>query len=263
MNMQEILAAGLDSDCDCNFGLVSGGYCTKCESGRRRARSAQAKLEKQQKPVSLVWEVDPVLSLPKKYRNLNWETFDAKAGEDDQKLYGRAVAEKFGKNGFVDVDGYELYGLFLYGEQVGAGKTGLACLAALEYARAHNQPIEFLDYYDLLGRVGSMPYEQLEARIVQLCDCPILVLDDLGNPDRADGATGDTAKETARRIEVAGRIINHRTMEEMFTIVTSNLPIFEGDCPLRQQWGDRIYSRILGDMFCASMGGRDMRIRKV
>ncbi|MFF4534290.1 ATP-binding protein [Streptomyces sp. NPDC001407] len=82
-------------------------------------------------------------------------------------------------------------------------------------------------YAEMRPRQGADP-EWMLRRIIRV---PVLILDDLG-----------AAKSSEWTEELTYRLINQRSIHQLPTLVTSNLPIRD----LRAQIGDRVASRLTG-----------------
>ena len=158
-------------------------------------------------------------------------------------------------------------GLYLMGN-TGRGKSYLAA-AILRWAitiqllkRSELEPLndavnrivkdyQFIDVSTYLHRIRetfSAGSKESESDLVDnLCNCKILVLDDLG-----------ISKPTEWANQVFDMVINFRynTQKTRRTIITSNLPL----ATLSDRYGDRIASRIAGMCDVFEIGGTDRRL---
>ncbi len=119
--------------------------------------------------------------------------------------------------------------LFLYGP-CGTGKTHLAVAIARYTMQMHNMSVYFAVVPDLLDHLRSTfdpaSGSVYDKRFNDIKNAQLLVLDDLGT---------ENATPWAR--EKLYQVINHRYMEQLPTVVTSNVDLRKVD--------DRIMSRIL------------------
>lgn len=129
------------------------------------------------------------------------------------------------------------------GGPVGVGKTYLA-LAAARLRHDAGEDVWFVPMVELLDalRPNGDP-----AALSAAMDVDVLVLDDLGAERPTDWS--------AERLYA---IVNRRWLEERPTVVTTNLAARE----LRAEVGDRIYSRLMGDVVTIGLTGDDLRRRR-
>lgn len=144
-----------------------------------------------------------------------------------------------------------LKGLFLYGG-VGTGKTFMASLIAQEFLRA-DQDVRFFDMPGLLSKIRATFGDKLFPTndfIDEICDCDLLILDDIG-----------AEKVTDWSVEQLYMIVNRRYNMRLPLIATSNLH----EEALQKRLGDdvtaeRIISRLKGMTISAFFGIKDWRV---
>jgi hypothetical protein len=149
-------------------------------------------------------------------------------------------------------------GLFLYGKP-GTGKSALAWWAVQKRGWGL-----WLTWNDLLGKIQN-EWEGREALIEAAQNAPVLFLDDLGDPYSTNGRVTDD------RRNILFRIINHRLIHQLPTIITSNLANdveMEGpkanvirtvEAKLIQQFDDRITDRLKELCHFVAMEGANLR----
>ena len=136
--------------------------------------------------------------------------------------------------------------LLIYGP-TGTGKSHLAA-AAWNHLRNTGIPacmVRVPDLLDAFRPSGGEDWERRERmRVVQTVDC--LVLDDLGTQKTTDWVT-----------EIIYRIVEHRSNEELPTIITTNTTLEDLEM-LGASW-PAIVSRITGQAELVPMVGKDYR----
>lgn len=142
-------------------------------------------------------------------------------------------------------DGPDGRNLLLFGP-VGTGKTH-AAIAACRPPFDRGKHVRFLPVVELLDqlRPGGP-----EGALDELSHVDLLVLDDLGT-ERATDWTG----------ERLGALVNRRWLEELPTVVTTNLPPAAPGVvdTLEDAVGPRTYSRLVGGAVAIQLGGHDLR----
>lgn len=163
-------------------------------------------------------------------------TFESFFPESDEQKKAYEYAHDFAER----PDGW----LVLLGS-FGAGKTHLA--AAIGNRRLElGQPAVFVVAPDLLDHLRSTFSPNSDTQFDDLWESvkstPLLILDDLG-----------TQTTTPWASEKLFQILNHRYMERLPTVITTNVPL--------EDMGDRLASRMAHPELSVvvSLGGRDLR----
>lgn len=127
---------------------------------------------------------------------------------------------------------------------VGTGKT-YAAMAAARLALDRGWNVRFHPVIELLDRIRPGGDDRT---LDVAAGCHLLVLDDLG---------GERPSEwTAERLYL---ICNRRWLEQRPTVVTSNLDAADGQGPLVDAVGARLYSRLVDGAVVARLAGPDRR----
>jgi DNA replication protein DnaC len=140
-------------------------------------------------------------------------------------------------------------GLYL-GGGVGTGKTHLAVALMNELIRYKRVPCLFVTIPELLDNLRGTydnPNRNIDEWMEAVKNADFLVLDDLGSE-----------KATAWVQERLFVIINHRYLESLPTVITSNTPPIN----LASQVGERTASRILSMSTGIEFEGADYRYKK-
>lgn len=133
---------------------------------------------------------------------------------------------------------------------VGTGKTWAAVAAARQWCTLRWRTLQhtpgppslvFAPVVELLDDMRPGGQDQLGRWALA---CPLLILDDMG-AERATEWAGE---------RLYG-IVNRRWLDELPTIVTTNVPAEQ----LSDQLGDRVLSRLAGDALVLRMTGKDRR----
>lgn len=183
-----------------NFGRIIPCVCQKRHEDKRHREKLEA------------------MSNLNAYAACTFETFD-------QDLPGVAEAYRVAKQYSEDMQGW----LLLTG-QCGTGKTHLAAAIANVFIDNVGQPALFRNVPDLLDSLratfapsSTEPYDE---RLNMIRDAPLLILDDLGTENATPWAT-----------EKLFQILNHRYIEQLLTVITTNHDLGEIE--------ERILSRVL------------------
>lgn len=210
------------------------------EIGSRCLRLARERAEKhsplqKQKPVVYRFTIDQVF-LPARYRNCSFETF-----KGNDPLVKRVKAS-------MDRD----ESLVLIGN-TGCGKTHLA-IAAMRHGVDTGKMgpgLIFIPVPELLLKIRATfrdgARETEEEIIDRYSRCPFLVLDDLG-----------AEKTSEFSIATLELIINRRVMEDIQTVITTNLTLDE----IEEKLSARIASRLV-EMNCIKIAMPDYRKRRI
>lgn len=183
--------------------------------------------------------------IPKRFQGLFLWNFPG--GPEGNRNY--ALTERFLQGGYIEQGS----GLYLYSEQVGTGKTTVACTIANEYLvhemwAANLQPLVAYvvvpEFLDRIRESWSDPDEELYDLLENIRTVPLVIWDDIG---------AERPSEWVR--ERLYTLINHRYTEELANIFTSNLPLER----LGEQLGPRIASRIRGMCMAVEVTGPDHR----
>lgn len=139
--------------------------------------------------------------------------------------------------------------LFLTGP-TGTGKTYLSnCIARAVTAKCHSVfYTNAADLFDLFSEkhFGGTENELAAGRIEEAYRCELLIIDDLGSE------MGSSF--TNSRLFM---IINHRLSSRLSTIISSNLSLNQ----IRNNYGDRVVSRLMGNYTVLPFYGADLRLR--
>ncbi|NMC28708.1 MAG: ATP-binding protein [Pelolinea sp.] len=160
------------------------------------------------------------------FRAMTFETFNIH-GRTNEKDANKSleVAFQTAKNFAARPNGW----LFLTGK-FGCGKTHLAAAIANEVIQngTHTLFLTVPDLLDWLRYAFSGEDASFEERFSEIRDVPFLVLDDLG-----------TQNSTPWAEEKLFQIINHRYVNRLHTVITSNLDIAEIDERISSRINDR------------------------
>ncbi len=160
------------------------------------------------------------------FKSMTFDTFHVEGrGTKKDSNKSLEVAYQNAKSFAAEPKGW----LFLTGK-FGCGKTHLAAAIANEVIQ-NGMPTLFLTVPDLLDwlRYAFSGQEiSFESRFAEIRDIPFLVLDDLG-----------TQNATAWAEEKLFQIMNHRYVNKLPTVITSNLEIAEIDERISSRLNDR------------------------
>jgi DNA replication protein DnaC len=200
----------------------------KCEGDKDRAIEARLQQEERQRKLDTLFQQS---RLGEKFKNATFENY--KRREDTEKVYQflKKYAENFRDYGSKSV---------LLLSHPGTGKTLLAS-CVVNHLLSKNITAVFVDVPDLLGKITATynsDSKETEERILWgLCECDLLVLDDIG-AERHKVAGADAADDWAN--EKLYRIINGRYKDSKPILYTTNNSLKM----LNTRLGDRTFSRI-------------------
>lgn len=144
---------------------------------------------------------------------------------------------------------YKGQNLFLYGPP-GLGKTFLCSCIAQELLE-REVPVLYQTAYRLFSVLEDARFkkdETCEALSEQFYDIPVLMIDDLG-----------TEFVTSYTSAVLFDLINARAQNKKSTVISTNL----GLAQIKEQYSDRVQSRIFGDYRLLQFFGSDIRKQKM
>lgn len=143
------------------------------------------------------------------------------------KLWAEGAAITYNELGIEDLSGSDDYArrsLVFYGP-AGTGKTTLAA-AALKERIAREGAGLMVEFYDLMNAIQaaySSEGAESSALLMAAQDAPLLMLDDLGDPDRGQHKTRERFAETDDKRLKLYNIVNRRCKMNAPTIFTTNL----------------------------------------
>ncbi|HOU22692.1 MAG TPA: hypothetical protein PLN42_00405 [Anaerolineae bacterium] len=203
--------------------------------------------------------------IPDRFLTLGFDTIpeERRAGKELAVAAGRMFAER-GHVVPAEVRAYDLSqnhvdrrqkpGLCFVGKP-GVGKTGILSVAfRARLGRCAGLWIELYEFFNAVqsqyGREGG----DADARVEAAKTAPLLFLDDVGDPDRRDGA-GAVRAETDDRRRLLWEILDFRHGRELPTLMTSNLSRSDFEV----QWGTRLAARAWEMCWVVPVTGCDLR----
>lgn len=190
----------------------------------------------------------PMTFYDKNYSSFNWDIYRDQNGRVINTSQKRAVVENFIKN-------YHQWkqkglGLYIYSKTKGSGKTFLSSCICNELMELYGIRTRFVNATNLLDISQSgdktSPDEYKREPIKLLCNCELLVIDDLGQK-----RTGYDWMN-----EILYRIADDRMTQRLVTIYTSNEQIHE------VALDDRTISRIDKTSIVISLPEYNVRLRE-
>ncbi len=195
--------------------------------------------------INMIYEQSHIKNLLKteNFSALSYEYYE---GENLEKFTKAVqICQNFVKSFYLDYRN-----LFFYGT-VGTGKSFLSCCVAKELMDQGNLVIYFsaARLFDALSKstFDKDNNESLVGISDDICDCDLLIIDDLG--------TEPTNSFVSSQLFSC---LNNRHMRKKSTIITTNLSLGE----LRDRYSDRIFSRITSNYDVCKLTGRDIRMQK-
>lgn len=149
---------------------------------------------------------------------------------------------------FVETFSNQFQNLLIYGD-TGTGKTFLSNCVAKELLEREYSVIYFTTFelFELFEKATFSDNQQIREDSVQLFDCDLLIIDDLG--------TELTNSFTTTQLFIC---LNQRILRKKSTIISTNLSLPQ----LADLYSERIFSRITSYYQIIKMFGADIRIRK-
>lgn len=171
----------------------------------------------------------PTAYYKSKLSEFDWNIYQDNQGKQIDTTKQRRIVKEF-------IDQFEAWerrgmGLYIHSKMRGSGKTFLASCICNSLIEKYPMKTKFVSASELIeiqkqGTSTGTEYER--DPIEMLCDCKLLVIDDLGQKQSGADWTND----------ILFRIMDNRMQKSLVTIITSNLSIAE------LQIDDRIVDRI-------------------
>ena len=149
------------------------------------------------------------IGVPFQLRELKFADYVRLCGNDNGKKAAIGAIKFHYANGHVN----DKRGIMLYGPS-DRGKTGALSPLFLHYLGQEHRGL-WVQYSDLLSHLKNFDDGQLDQRMNEVKNTPLLFLDDLGDP-MAEKVTDYTR-------QVIFQILDHRCNRRLMTFVTSNL----------------------------------------
>ncbi len=128
--------------------------------------------------------------------------------------------------------------------KTGVGKTHLSLAIANEVLKK-GYGVVYVTAQEFLSKIEKEHFGRADGDTIEmLCDCDLLIIDDLG-----------AEFQTQFTISAVYNLLNSRIMEGKPTIISTNLSPAE----LAQNYGDRVSSRIIGNFDPLRFDGNDVR----
>jgi DNA replication protein DnaC len=191
----------------------NGGHASKVESAKRTADIPQAYYDS-------------------RYSAFDWSVYRNSDGQMLNLSKHKVLIDSF----INDFDRWEQkgQGLYIWSRTKGSGKTFLASCICNELMAKNPMRTKFVSATNLLNiakSADSTSYNEYERDPIKLlCNCKLLVLDDLGQKNTGAEWMND----------ILFRIFDERYQKKLVTIVTSNIKLNSLD--LDDRVVDRIYS---------------------
>lgn len=170
----------------------------------------------------------------------------------DHASDGAAVIGAIIAGNTVKLGGYAKPGVLLQGS-TGTGKSSLLYVLYKHYAGI-GVPVAWVNYNDLINRIRETYLDGYQGpSIAALCAplgrVPVLILDDIGSETRQTVMAEDA-------VEAMRLIFEARYNAQLITGGSTNLLTAER---VKEQFGNRVYSRMAGNMHFIEMTGLDLR----
>lgn len=177
------------------------------------------------------------------FEHLSFDYYEGKDLEHFKKIYTKA-------RNYVEEFANTYRNLFFYGN-VGSGKSFLSCCIAKEILKQGYEVFYFssVSLFDTLANFTfrSADKQELAGFTERLKQCDLLIIDDLG-----------TELTNAFVSSELFTILNERDFAKKATIISSNIRLED----LRDQYSDRIFSRVISNYDIVRFEGDDIRKQK-
>ena len=169
-------------------------------------------------------------NLPVAYYDASIEHFKWDAYTDANGVIDTSKQEKYIKSFIKDFEKWQEkgIGLYIYSKTRGTGKTYLASCICNALMVKYKLTTKFVSASDLIDLAQKKPRQGEIAPIDVMCECKILVLDDLGQKNTGSEWQND----------ILFKILDSRYQKKLVTLFTSNLKVSE------LGMDDRLTSRI-------------------
>jgi len=160
-----------------------------------------------------------------------------------------AAVSAFITNGYATDPATQRYkpGMVLSGSY-GCGKTGLLT-PALQHYLSQGKSGLWIEVYDLLSEIQQGYADgDSAAKLTAAQQADVILLDDLGDPERDKPETDDRRK-------LIYQLINYRHNRGLTMLITTNC----SQPQLEQQFGKRTVERIIESCAWITMSGRNLR----
>ncbi len=225
--------------------------CERCQdNGYIQTTPCECYKEKKRKYLYKAANLSPIMQT-QSFDNFSLEFYSKNPiSADGQSAYNNAKSVYQDCFEFVQKEEYKKgTNLFLYGAP-GLGKTFLCSCIAQELLKKEI-PVLYQTAYRLFSVLEDARFkkdETSEALSKQFYEIPVLIIDDLG-----------TEFVTSYTSAVLFDLINTRIQNKQSTIISSNLRMDE----LKEQYSERVQSRIFGEYKLLLFKGTDIRKQQV
>lgn len=185
------------------------------------------------------------------FRNFRLDLYPDETDEEGMKSPRSIMTDNLNKaKAFVKNFDKESSNLFLYGE-VGLGKTYLSsCIANELLSTGHT--VLYQTAHQIINKLGEIKFnsygEEPQSDIRDyIFGCDLLIIDDIGSEMVTEFSSSEL------NVCISERLIAKRS-----TILSSNLD-FHG---IKDTYGDRLFSRIMGNYILLPFKGKDIRYMK-
>lgn len=238
--------------CDCDMGLLADGSpCPRCTYGAIRERQLESEQRARDGHLEPISAHEVARVIPRRYRDNDASALTDLFLNEPTKLNALLWVEKWTRQPW-SVQKNE--SLFLFGP-VGTGKTTIA-MYALRRFMANGHSARYVSWSEWLAMIESLGYRESQAEVIDLTRVPVLLIDDLGSPDRTAGRNNVLSPETNKRQDIARLVINSRLNKAVPTIITTNL----SPAQFGIMFGERVQSRVAGDFKIIEVNGADLRV---
>lgn len=170
-------------------------------------------------------------NIPPAYYEATLEAFDWNGYEDDKGTVDLSLQKKFVDSFVNDFEKWQAegLGLYIYSSIRGTGKTFLASCICNELMKQKALVSKFVSASELIKMDHEDSKTNFEkSQIETLCECSLLVIDDLGQQKSGENWLDD----------ILFRIIDYRYQHKLVTCITSNIEL------KRLRLDDRVSDRL-------------------